>query len=56
MLPGGVRRRAVAARAAARDLVKQSQQLHNNADVLMREAEVALDKRRKALRSSLSHG
>ena len=56
MLPAEVRRRAAAARAAARDLVKQSQQLHNTADVLMREAEVALDERRKALRGSLSHG
>jgi len=56
MLPAEVRRRAVAARAAARDLVKRSQQLHDNADVLMREAEVALDERRKALRGSLSHG
>jgi hypothetical protein len=54
MLPAAARRRAVAARAAARELVKRSQQLHNNADVLMREAEVALDERRKALRRSLS--
>jgi hypothetical protein len=38
----------VAARAAARELVKRSQQLHNKADVLMREAEVALDESRKA--------
>ena len=56
MLPAEVRRRAVAARAAARDLIKRSQQLHDNADVLMREAEVALDESRKALRLSLSHG
>jgi hypothetical protein len=54
MLPAEVRSRAVAARAAARDLVKRSQQLHNNADVLMREAEVALDERRKALRRLIS--
>jgi hypothetical protein len=46
----------VAARAAAGELVKRSQQLHDNADVLMREAEAALDERRKALRRSLSHG
>jgi hypothetical protein len=56
MLPAEVRRKAVAARAAARELVKRSQQLCNNADVLMREAEVALDECRKALRLSLSHG
>jgi uncharacterized protein (DUF1800 family) len=56
MLPAGVRRRAKAAREAARDLVKRSQQLHDNADVLLREAEVALDERRKALRRSLSNG
>ena len=55
LLPAEVRRRAEAAREAARELVKRSQQLHNKADVLMREAEVALDERRKALRWSLSH-
>src|SRR5262249_25532460 len=54
--PAEVGRRAAAARGAARDLVRWSQQPHDNADVLMREAEVALDERRKALRWSLSHG
>ena len=56
MLPAEVRRRAVAACAAALSLVKRSQQLHDNADVLMREAEAVLDECRKALRRSLSHG
>jgi len=36
MLPAEIRRRAAAAREAARHLVKQSQQLRDNADVLMR--------------------
>jgi len=56
MLPAEIRRRAVAARGAALSLVKRSQQLHDNADVVMREAEAVLDECRKALRRSLSHG
>ena len=39
MLPATVRRRAQETREAARRLVKQSSQLHDRADVLMREAE-----------------
>ncbi len=42
MLPVEVRRRAQAAREAARSLVKQSHQLSDAADVLLREAEAAL--------------
>jgi hypothetical protein len=42
MLPVEVRRRAQAAREAARSLVKQSGQLSDRADVLLREAEAAL--------------
>jgi hypothetical protein len=53
MLPVEVRRRAAAAREAARNLVKQSQQLRDNADVLMREAEVLLQVNQWALRWSL---
>ena len=53
MLPAEVRRRAAAAREAARHLVKQSQQLRDNAEVLMREAEVLLQVNQWALRRSL---
>src|SRR5262245_31567815 len=56
MPPGEVRRGAAAARAAARALVKWSKHPHDNADVLIREAEGALDERQKPLRRSLSHG
>ena len=42
MLPEDVRRRAQEVRDAARRLVKQSQQLSDCADVLIREAEVAI--------------
>jgi hypothetical protein len=47
VLPVEVRRRARAARAAAQRLVKQSAQLCDRADVLMREAEVAINDARK---------
>ena len=50
MLPAEVRRRAQEARDAARHLVKQSQQLRDNADVLIREAEAALHALRATLR------
>ena len=40
MLPAAVRRRAQETRAAAQRLVKQSNQLYDRADVLLREAEV----------------
>jgi len=42
MLPGEVRRRTREARAAARKLAKESGQLRDQADVLMREAEAAI--------------
>ena len=50
MLPAEIRRRAQEARDAARHLVKQSQQLRDNADVLIREAEAALHTLRATLR------
>jgi len=54
MLPVEVRRRAQEARAAARRLVKQSQHLRDNADVLIREAEAALHALRATLRRPLA--
>jgi hypothetical protein len=42
MLPEEVRKRARASREAARNLVKQSCQLRDHADVLMREAEATI--------------
>src|SRR5262249_44352056 len=50
LLPAEVRRRAQEARDAARHLVKQSQQLQDSADVLIREAEAALHALRATLR------
>jgi hypothetical protein len=52
MLPVAVRRRALAAREAAQSLVKQSHQLSDAADVLLREAEAALHALRDALRQA----
>jgi hypothetical protein len=54
MLPEEVRRRAQETRAAAQKLVKQSGQLRDTADVLMREAEVAVAALRAAMRQSAS--
>jgi len=53
MLPAEVRRRAAAARETAWNLVKQSHQLRDSADVLVREAEALLDENQRALRRSL---
>ena len=53
LMPAIVRSRALRLREAARNLVKQSQQLCDNGDVLMREAEVLLDQNQWALRRSL---
>ena len=53
MLPSEVRHRAQAVREAAQRLVKQSQQLRHNADVLMREAESALFGAQLALRAAM---
>jgi len=50
MLPAEVRRRAQVAREAARSLVKQSHQLGDAADVLLREAEAALYALRDTMR------
>jgi hypothetical protein len=50
ILPAEVRRRAQAAREAARSLVKQSGQLSDRADVLLREAEAALYALRDTMR------
>jgi hypothetical protein len=52
MLPTEIRRRAQAAREASRHLIKQSQQARDTADVLMREAEVALQALRETMRQS----
>ena len=54
MLPAEVRRRAQEIRAASQKLAKQSGQLHGQADVLMREAEVALAALRDAMKQSAS--
>src|SRR5215813_439486 len=53
MLPAEVRRRAQALREAARYLVKESRQLRDQADVLIQEAEAALEQNRRALLQSL---
>jgi hypothetical protein len=50
LLPAELRHRAQEARDAARYLVKQSHQLRDNADVLIREAEAALHAFRATLR------
>src|SRR4029450_11330489 len=52
MLPAEVRRRAQPAREAARSLVKQSGQLNDRADVLLREAEAALYALRDTMRKA----
>jgi len=49
VLPAEVRHRARALRDAAQHLVKQSRQLRNQADVLILEAEAAVDTSRRAL-------
>ena len=50
LLPGEVRRRAREARVASQLLVKQSQQLSDHADVLMRETEAAVTALRDTMR------
>src|SRR5262249_31240961 len=54
MLPSEVRLRAQAVREAAQRLVKEAQQLRDTSDVLIREAEAALFKSRRALREAMS--
>jgi len=53
-LPSEVRLRAQAVREAAQRLLKHSQELRDNADVLIREAEAALFERQRALREAMS--
>ena len=53
MLPSEVRLRTRAVREAAQRLVKQSQELRDNADVLIREAEAALFESQQALRAAM---
>src|SRR5262245_19460919 len=54
MLPEQVRSRALALRAAAQHLVKQSQQTRDRSDVQILEAEVALFEAQRALRAAMS--
>ena len=54
MLPSEVRLRAQAVREAAQHLVKESQQLRDKSDVLIREAEAAMFERQRALREAMS--
>jgi len=54
MLPSETRLRAKAVREAAQHLVKESQQLRDTSDVLIREAEAALFKSQCALREAMS--
>ena len=53
-LPSEVRLRARAVREASQHLVKQSQELRDNAAVLIREAEVALFESQQALRAAMA--
>jgi hypothetical protein len=54
MLPAEIRRRAQEVREAAQHLVKESQQLRDTSDVLIRDAEAALFERRRSLREAMS--
>jgi hypothetical protein len=54
MLPPEVRLRARALREAAQRLVKQTQDVRDNADVLIREAEAALFESQQALHAAMS--
>jgi metal-responsive CopG/Arc/MetJ family transcriptional regulator len=53
-VPTELRQRAEALREAAQHLVKQSQQLHDRAGVLILQAEAELRERRKALRDAMA--
>jgi hypothetical protein len=53
MLPAEVRRRAVAARDSSRKLVKETHQLGDRADVLMRDAEAAIAALRESMKRAL---
>ena len=54
MLPSAVRLRAQELRQAAQHLVKESQQLRDTSDVLIREAEAMLFEKQRALRKVMS--
>jgi hypothetical protein len=54
MLPSEVRLRAQAVKEASRHLVKESQELRDTSDVLIREAESLLFERQRALREAMS--
>ena len=54
MLPAEIRRRAQKVREAAQHLVKESQQLRDTSDVLIREAEALLFERLRSLRDAMS--
>ena len=54
MLPPEVRMRAQEVREAAQRLVKESHQLRDRADVLIREAEAHLFERQRALRTAMA--
>ena len=54
MLPSEIRLRAQAVREAAQHLVKETQQLSDRSDVLIREAELALFEKQRALREAMS--
>jgi hypothetical protein len=53
-LPGEIRLRAQELREAAQRLVKQTQQVSDRSDVLIREAEAALFEKQRALREAMS--
>jgi hypothetical protein len=54
LLPADVRLLARAVREAAQCLVKESQELRDRSDVLIRESETTLFKRQRALRQAMS--
>ena len=54
MLPSEVRRRTQVVREAAQRLVKATQQVSDRSDVLIREAEIALFEKQRALREAMS--
>ena len=54
MLPSEIRLRAQAVREAAQRLVKETQQVSDRSDVLIREAEIALFEKQRALREAMS--
>jgi hypothetical protein len=54
MLPSEIRFRAQAMREAAQRLVKATQQVSDRSDVLIREAEIALFEKQRALREAMS--